>query len=78
MRIIGFFINRETGGDTDRTTGEKDYNRAYGANVNFVFYRYRNIGGLVRKSEAPGIRGDSLTTLGGVEWQDDFVDAAIT
>jgi Domain of unknown function (DUF5916)/Carbohydrate family 9 binding domain-like len=76
--IGGFFINREVGGGIDRASGEKDFNRVYGADANLVFFRYLNISGLVSKSEAPGGDGDNLSTSGGVTWQSDFVDAAVT
>jgi hypothetical protein len=68
--VGGFFINRET--------GTADFNRVIGADANFIFYKYLNIGGLLSKSDAPGVTGDDPTTSGGVTWQSDFVDTGIT
>ena len=76
--IGGFFINRETGGGIHRSTGERDYNRVYGGDANFVFFRYLTVSGLFSRSEGPGIHGDNLATSGGATWQSDFVDASLT
>lgn len=64
--IGGFLLNREQG-------GTKDYNRVYGADANFVFFRYLTLGGFVAKSSSPGIRGDNWMTVGGINWNSDFL-----
>ena len=68
--VGGFFINRET--------GTPDFNRIFGADANFVFFRHLTITGLFSKSQAPGNGSDNVATAGGVTWQSDLVDAALT
>jgi hypothetical protein len=65
--IGAFFLNRDQGG-TD------DHNRVFGADANFVFYRYLNIGGFFGKSfypRPPGDEGDNWSTAAVVRWESD-------
>ena len=41
--VGGFLISREQG-------GTRDYNRVYGADASFTFFKYLNIGGMLGKS----------------------------
>ncbi len=65
--VGGFFLNRET-------AGSGDFNRVYGVDTNFVFFRHFTIGGLVGKSSSPGIKGDNWVSSGAVGWDSDFLN----
>lgn len=68
--IGGFLLNREQGG-----TG--DYNRVFGADANFVFFRYFSVGGFLGKSSAPRLRGksgDDWATAGAIRWDSDTLN----
>ena len=65
--IGAFFLNQEQG-------GASDYNRVYGADANFVFYRYLTVGGFFGKSlypRLPGEKGDDWVTAAVVRWDSD-------
>jgi hypothetical protein len=65
-----FFLNREQGGTTD-------YNRIFGADANFVFFRYFTIGGFFGKSSYPrvaGEGGDDWVTAGAIRWDSDTLN----
>ncbi|HWP84245.1 MAG TPA: hypothetical protein VNN17_03580, partial [Terriglobia bacterium] len=65
--IGAFFLNREQG-DTD------DYNRVFGADANFVFWRYFTVGGFFGKSfypRQPGDSGDDWITSAVMRWDSD-------
>lgn len=73
-----FFLNREQGGTSD-------YNRVYGFDSNFVFYRYFSVGGFLARSSAPLIsrvsrdnpsgesRGEWITA-GAIRWDSDTLN----
>jgi hypothetical protein len=70
-----FFINRETGGG--RVLGidgllTDDYNRVFGADANFVFFKYFTVGGVLANSSDPKTRGDDWMSAGVVKWDSDF------
>jgi len=87
--IGAFFLNREVGGldDFTRVYGLKssqaalapclrcpDYNRVFGADANFVFYRYLTVGGFFAKSVYPrlaGDQGDNWITAATLRWDSD-------
>jgi hypothetical protein len=65
--VGAFLLNREQGGTTD-------YNRVYGADANFVFFRYFSMGGFLAKSASPrpaGDTGDDWITAGAIRWDSD-------
>ncbi len=64
--VGGFVMNRESG-------GSGDFNRVYGADANFVFYRYLTIEGMVGKSDSPGVNGDNWVSIGNIGWESDFL-----
>ena len=66
--IGGFFLNRES-------RGSRDFNRVYGVDANFVFYRYLTISGLWGKSAQPGIKGQDWVSSGMLKWESDFLMA---
>jgi len=66
--IGAFFLNREQGNSTD-------YNRVFGADANFVFYRYLTVGGFFGKSLYPrlaGDEGDNWITAAVLRWDSDI------
>ena len=76
--IGGFLLNREQGGTSD-------YNRVYGADANFVFYRYLSLGGFLGKSDSPNaalVSRDNPTgrsrgnwvSAGGIRWESDALE----
>jgi hypothetical protein len=62
-----FFLNREQGGTAD-------YNRVYGADANFVFFRYFSVGGFVGKSVSPGVTKDNWISAGAIRWDSDTLN----
>ena len=64
--VGGFVMNRESG-------GSGDFNRIYGADANFVFYRYFTIEGMVGKSDSPNAKGDNWVSSGTIGWESDFL-----
>lgn len=64
--VGGFFLNREI-------AGSSGYNRVYGVDANFVFFRHFSIGGLLGKSSSPGIERDNWVSSGAVGWNGDFL-----
>ncbi|MBI4479803.1 MAG: carbohydrate binding family 9 domain-containing protein [Acidobacteria bacterium] len=79
--VGAFFLSREQG-------GTPDYNRVYGFDTNFVFYKYFSVGGFLSKSsscvllksnrcatsgEAPQNRG-TWSTAGAIRWDSDFLN----
>ncbi|MCZ6492112.1 MAG: DUF5916 domain-containing protein [Acidobacteria bacterium] len=63
--VGGFLINREI-------AGSSDFNRVFGADVNFVFFQHFTIGGLLGKSSSPGIKGNNWVSSGETTWDSDF------
>ena len=63
--VGGFLINREKGGSSD-------FNRVYGMDANFVFFRHFTMTGLLGKSSSPGVKGDNWVSIGEVKWDSDF------
>ncbi len=64
-----FMLNRET--------GTPDFNRIFGVDANFVFYRYLNINAVANKSSSLNNNGDDWATSGGVIWQSDFLHTGV-
>lgn len=64
--VGAYFLNREI-------ANSNDFNRVYGADANFVFLRYLNVGALLAKSDAPNLQRDNRITAGGVNWISDFL-----
>ena len=64
--VGGFLINREKGGSSD-------FNRVYGMDANFVFFRHLTIEGLLGKSSSPGVKGDNWVSNGAIDWDSDFL-----
>ncbi len=69
--VGGFVMTRESGG-----TG--DFNRIYGVDSNFVFFRYFAIEALLGKSSSPGSRKDNWVSTGNIGWNSDFFQSAVT
>ena len=68
---VGFFLlNRESG-------GSKDFNRVYGVDANFVFYRYLTVAGLWGKSAQPGVIDQDWVSSGMLKWESDFLMADV-
>lgn len=68
--IGAFFLNREVG-------NSNDHNRIYGADANFVFFRYFSTGGFFGKSlypRKPGEKGDDWITSAFVRWDSDTLN----
>lgn len=68
--VGAFFLNREQ-------SGIDDYNRVYGADANFVFFRYFSVGGFLGKSSFPrpaGDSGDDWVTAGSIRWDSDTLN----
>ena len=64
--VGGFVLNREI-------AGSSDYNRVYGLDANFVFFRHFSFGGLLGKSSSPGVKRDNWVSLGEVGWDSDLL-----
>jgi hypothetical protein len=62
-----FFLNREQG-------GTEDHNRVYGADANFVFFRYFSVGGFLGKSASPGVTKDNWVSAGAIRWDSDTLN----
>ena len=62
--VGGFVLSRAV-------AGSSDYNRVYGVDANFAFFRHFTIGGLVGRSSSPGITRDNWVTSGGMGWDGD-------
>ena len=77
--VGGFVMTRELGGSSD-------FNRVYGADVNFVFFRYFTMDALLGKSSSgspqsrrsPGTGSDNWVSTGNFGWNSDFLQAAAT
>jgi hypothetical protein len=54
----------------DASGGSGDFNRVFGADANFRFYRYFSINGFAAKSETPGETRNQGTSKAGVGWED--------
>jgi len=63
--IGGFVLDREQGG-----TG--DFNRVYGTDANFVFFRHFFVNGFLGQSRAPQVKKDNWVTAGNVGWDSDL------
>ena len=69
--VGGFVMTRESG-------GSGDFNRIYGVDSNFVFFRYFTMEALLGKSSSPGVKGDNWVSTGNIGWNSDFLQAAAT
>jgi len=77
--VGGFVMTRELG-------GSRDFNRVYGADVNFVFFRYftmeallgKSSSGLPQNPRSPGAKGNNWVSTGNIGWNSDFLQAAAT
>ncbi len=65
--IGGFLLSREL-------AGTADYNRVFGGDANFIFFKYLTVGGLLAKSSAPGTPDDNWVSAGAVRWDSDFLN----
>ena len=65
--VGGFLLSREQGGTSD-------FNRVYGADANFVFFRYLTLAGLLAKSSSPGVQSDNWLSAASVKWASDFLN----
>ncbi|MBI4458928.1 MAG: carbohydrate binding family 9 domain-containing protein [Acidobacteria bacterium] len=63
--IGGFLLNREIGGSAD-------FNRVYGLDANFTFYRYLTLGALWAKSSERNDTEQDWVSTGTAKWEDDF------
>ena len=63
--IGGFVLNREIGGSAD-------FNRVYGLDANFTFYRYLTLAGLWAKSSERKDTEQDWVSTGTAKWEDDF------
>jgi len=63
--IGGFVLSREQG-------GTRDFNRVYGTDANFVFFRHFAVNGFLAQSRAPGVEQDNWVTGGTVGWDSDL------
>ncbi|MCH8820352.1 MAG: hypothetical protein IIB03_08550, partial [Acidobacteria bacterium] len=59
----GIFINKQA--------GEGDYNRTYGVDGHFQFFRHLEIASLLLKTDTPGIKGNDTSFDAFVGWEDD-------
>ena len=64
--VGGFLLNREI-------AGSSDFNRVYGADANFVFFRHFSIGGVLGKSSSPGVEHDNWVSSGEAGWNSDLL-----
>jgi len=64
--VGGFVLSRAV-------AGSGDFNRVYGVDANFAFFRHFTVGGLVGRSSSPGIHHDNWVSSGGVGWDGDFL-----
>ena len=62
--IGGFVLNRAL-------AGSSDFNRVYGVDANFAFFRHFTVGGLLGKSSSPGVNHDNWVSTGAVGWEGD-------
>ena len=51
-----------------QSTNSSDYNRVYGADANFRFFRALSINGFVAKSETPGVSSGQMSGKGSIVW----------
>jgi len=58
-------MNREFGGSAD-------FNRVYGLDANFIFYKYLTLSGLWAKSSELKDKEKDWISNGTVRWEDDF------
>ncbi len=61
--VGGIFINKQS--------GEGDYNRTYGIDAHFQFFRYLEITSFLLKTDTPGLEGDDTSFDVFVGWEDD-------
>ncbi|OFW26832.1 MAG: hypothetical protein A3H27_14495 [Acidobacteria bacterium RIFCSPLOWO2_02_FULL_59_13] len=62
--VGGFLMNREK-------RGSSDYNRVYGMDANFTFYKHLDLNGFFAKSEQPGAKGKWVASAN-AGWYSDF------
>ncbi|MBI4456659.1 MAG: carbohydrate binding family 9 domain-containing protein [Acidobacteria bacterium] len=63
--VGGFILNRES-------AGKGDFNRVYGFDTNFTFYKYLSVTALWAKSDQPGIKEKNWVSSGTAKWDSDF------
>ncbi len=68
--VGGFFLNRELGGTAD-------FNRVYGVDANFNFYKYLRVAGLWAKSQQPGNTEQNWVSSGTIRWNSDFLSTGL-
>lgn len=56
-----------------QSTGSGDYNRVYGADANFRFFKALSINGFLAKSETPGVTSGEMSGKGSIVWNDNFL-----
>ncbi|MEE2822832.1 MAG: DUF5916 domain-containing protein [Acidobacteriota bacterium] len=64
--IGGIFINKQV--------NESEYNRTYGVDVNFQFFKYLEASSFVLKTDTPGLRGQDKSIYTFVGWHDPFYE----
>jgi Domain of unknown function (DUF5916)/Carbohydrate family 9 binding domain-like len=64
--VGGIFLSRQS-------TNSADYNRVYGADANFRFYRALSINAFVAKSETPGVTDGQMSGKGSIVWNNNFL-----
>ena len=62
----GIFLSRQS-------TASGDYNRVYGFDANFRFFKALSINGFVTKSDTPGITTGELAGKGSISWNANFL-----
>ena len=56
-----------------QSTNAGDYNRVYGADANFRFFKALSINGFLAKSETPGVGSGEMSGKGSIVWNDNFL-----
>jgi len=56
-----------------QSTSSGDYNRVYGADANFRFYRALSLNAFLAKSETPGVTDGQLSGKGSIVWNNNFL-----
>ena len=68
--VGGFILNRDI-------VGGRDFNRVYGGDANFVFYKYLTMTGLWARSDEPGDKDRNWASTGSISWDSDFLLASV-
>ncbi len=56
-----------------QSTSSGDYNRVYGADANFRFFRALSLNGFLAKSETPGVASGQLSGKGSIVWNNNIL-----